>query len=561
MDNLSIAIALHEIADLLELRGDSPYKARAYRGAAAALEALPEEAATLVARGGLLKVHGIGQSTAEKIVELLATGRCAYLDEVREAVPPGLRELVAVPGLGATTAALLYSRMGIASLDDLELAARQGRLRDLPGFSPRKEQAILQKLPGVRAHQTRAAIAALAPLAYAIAAALRGHPAVVQAEVAGGLRRQCDTVGDADIVVATERPDAVLDAVAALPLVRKVSDRRPGALSVQTSLGWQVEVFTCAPASFGAALVQATGSAAHLDQLAARAGGRIPLGAAAPFATEEALYAALGLAWIPPELREGAGEIAVAAGGVTPRLVTEADLRGDLHCHTSASDGTATVPEMAQAAADLGYAYLAITDHSPLLKITRGLDPERLARHAAEIRRLGQVGQTRLLVGCEVDILADGRLDQPPEALERLDVVVASVHMRYSQDGPAMTERICRALRTGRVHILGHPTGRLVQRRDPFDVDLDQVFAVAAEHGVALEMSADPHRLDLRAELAKRARAAGCRLAIGTDAHSAPALAERSWGIGQARRAGLAPADIINCLDLPALAQWLQPRP
>ncbi len=568
VDNFSLALALYELADLLELRGEDAFKVRAYQRAAQALEQLPEEAAAIAARAGaagLMKVPGIGKAIAEKLMELLTTGSLARLEELRAALPPGLKQLVAVPGLGARTASLLFGRLGIASLDDLELAARQGRLRDLPGFSRRREEQVLAKIPAVRQRLTRTPSAALLPLARAMATALAAQPGVQRAEVAGSLRRGCDTAADIDLVLAAVDPGPALQA---LGILRSAQETEPGHWQAESSRGHRIDVYITPTAGFGAAWLWATGSAPHLEQLQARAAaGGAALGPAGLQAaggglvaagTEAEIYGALGLAWVPPELREGEGEVDQAAAGALPRLIEAADLRGDLHTHTRASDGVATLAEMAQAAADLGHAYLAITDHSPLVRVTNGLDPERLAAQRAEVRRLAQVGPTALLHGCEVDIRQDGSLDLPDAALAELDVVVASVHMRYNQDEVLMTERICRALATGRVHILGHPTGRLVGSRDPFDVDLDRVFALAAERGVALEISADPARLDLSGELAHRAHRAGCCFAIGTDAHATAALAEAGWGVQQARRAALTAADVINCLELAELRAWLR---
>jgi len=571
VDNFSLALALYELADLLELRGEDPFKIRAYRKAAQALEQLPEEASAIAARAGaagLMALPGVGKAIAEKLIELLTTGRLQKLEELRTALPPGLKELVAVPGLGAHTASLLFSRLGVASLDDLELAARQGRLRDLPGFGPRKEQQVLARLPAVRQRLTRTSSAALLPLARALAAALAAQPGIQRAEVAGSLRRGCDMAADIDLLVAAGDPTALAAALPLLNVLRSFEAVAPDHWRAESSRGHKIDVYITQPVSFGAAWLWATGSQRHLEDLTARASaGGLRLGSdglwrsdgsLAAAAEEAEVYAALGLDPVPPELREGEGEVELAAAGALPRLITAADLRGDLHTHTRASDGTATVAEMGQAAADLGYAYLAITDHSPLVRVTNGLDPERLAAQRAEVRRLGRVGSATLLHGCEVDIRQDGSLDLPDEALAALDVVVASVHMRYGQDETAMTERVCRALESGYVHILGHPTGRLVGGRDPFDLDLDRVFALAAERGVALEMSADPARLDLSGELARRANQAGCLFAIDTDAHATASLGEVGWGVLQARRAGLTATDVINCLELADLQAWLK---
>jgi PHP domain. len=546
MDNLTVAEALYEIADLLEFTGGDPFKVRAYRKAAEAVGLLPEPVADLAREGRLTRVPGIGKAIAAKIGELLETGRIGYLEELRQAVPPGVVDLTRVPGLGARTAMLLYRRLGVDSLEALELAAREGKLRELPGMGPRREAAILEAVERVRRRPDRVSIGVALPVAEALLQHLRSHPAVLRAEVAGSVRRRQETVADIDVVIATREPAAVreyLDSLPALP--------RP------------LDPVLVPPEAFALTLLERTGSPAHLAELAGqgfdpRRTGETPAeagpGSAAP---DAAVYRAMGLPYIPPELREGRGEVAAARAGRLPRLVTLSDLRGDLHVHTTASDGTATLAEMAEAARALGYRYLAICDHSQSLTIARGLTPERLREHVAAIRRLDQWEDFRLLAGAEVDILRDGSLDYPDELLAELDVVVASLHSHLGLPAEEQTERLLRAIANPHVDIIGHPFGRVIARREPAALDFERVLEACARTGTALEISASPSRLDLSDVHARLAREAGVKLVINTDAHSVRELEHMPYGVWQARRGWVEPGDVLNAMDLPDLLDWL----
>ncbi len=549
MNNLDVATALYEIADLLELKGDEPFKVRAYRKAGEALALLSDEVADLAHQNRLGSVPGIGKAISAKIQELLATGQIEYLEDLRRAFPPGVRDLTRVPGLGAKSAMLLYTRLGIDSLDRLELAARQGELRQVPGFSAKKEAAVLAALDRMRRLGDRLSIGAVLPVAEALIDALRRVPQVLRAEVAGSIRRRQETVEDIDLVVATSDAPAVFLWVKGLSIAGEVLMESADHLTLLTSLGRRIDLMAVPPERFGRALLLMTGPDAHLGAL-----GKIP---EAP--TEAELYQSLGLPWIPPELRQGHGELEAARAGRLPHLVTLADLKGDLHSHTRASDGTATLLEMAEAARALGHQYLAICDHSRSLSIASGLTPERLLAQIGEIRkRNAQWTDFRLLAGSEVDILKDGTLDFPDELLAQLDVVVASIHSHMGLDADAQTERLLRAIRNPHVDIIGHPTGRVIGRRDPYPFDFARVLQACAETGTALEISASPARLDLSAEMARQAREQGVRLVINTDAHTTRELELLPYGIGQARRAWLEPANLINTLDLPDLLSWLE---
>lgn len=562
VDNLTVAEALYEIADLLEFTGGDLFKVRAYRKAAEAVGLLLEQAADLVGAGHLTRVPGIGKAIAAKIAELVETGRIGYLEELRQSVPPGVLDLTRVPGLGARTAMLLYQRLGVDSLEALELAAQEGRLRDLPGLGPRKEAAIRAAAARVRRRPDRVSIGVAAPIAEAVVQHLRSHPAVLQALVAGSVRRRQETVADIDVVIATRDPEAV----------RAHLDRLP-------PLPRPVDPVLVSPEEFALTLFERTGSAAHLAELAGVVQvGTPPVAAEAvrPYAapgpatqdraapdpgeaeaTDAAVYRALSLPYIPPELREGRGEVAAARAGRLPRLITREDIRGDLHVHTTASDGTATLAEMAEAARELGHRYLAICDHSQSLAIARGLSPERLRQHVAAIRRLDQWEGFRLLAGAEVDILRDGTLDYPDELLAELDVVVASLHSHLRLSEAEQTERLLRAIANPHVDIIGHPFGRVIGRREPVALDFDRILEACARTGTALEISASPSRLDLSDRHARQAREAGVKLVINTDAHSVRELELLPYGVGQARRGWVEPEDVVNAMDLPDLLDWL----
>lgn len=556
MTNLEIAAVLYEIAELLQFMGDDAFKPRAYRRAAAAVQRIPAPVADLSRAGRLREVPSIGQAIAAKVTELVRTGRLGYLEELRRAVPPGVQALTRVPGVGGRTAMLLFRDLGIRDLDGLELAAREGRLRGVPGLGPKKESAILAALERLQQQGDWVLLGAVRALAVTLAEHLRTHPAVVQAEVAGSIRRWRELVTDIDIAVATGQPEAVLDYVTGLTIAGEVTERASDRVRMATSLGRAVEVVTAPPEGFGTLLVALTGSAAHLADLTDRGS---PLTGGLPAAPTEAdLYSALGLPWLPPELREGRGEVEAARAGRLPSLVELGQIRGDLHCHTTASDGTASLLEMAEAARALGHSYIAICDHSRSLAIARGLTPQRLALQAEEIRELNRRWTDfRLLRGSEVDILKDGSLDFPDEVLAELDVVVASIHSQMHLSEAEQTARLLRAIRNPHVDIIGHPTGRVLLRREPYALDLDRVIAACAETGTALEISASPARLDLRDEHTRLARERGVMLVINTDAHSVHELGLLPYGVGQARRGWVERSGILNTLGLPDLLTWL----
>lgn len=581
MQNLEVAWAFGEIADLLELQGADVFKVRAYRKAAAAVQTWLEDLSETAQSGRLLQIPGIGKALAEKIQECLNTGRMAYLEELRTAFPPGVRDLMQVPGVGARTAATLHQRLGVSNLADLAVAVADGRLLSLPGLGERKAAAIGTGLESLRRRSGRLPLGQALPLAELVLGHLRQAPGVVAAVAVGSLRRRADQVEGINLLVAAADPAPVLAACAGLPFLQDVraagpEDSPARAVAARTATGHPVQVWAVSPATWGGTLIWHTGSHRHLarlQELAAVRGLRLsPAGlsdhdgglqsAGEEGGPEAGIYQRLGLPWIPPELREDGSEVAAAAAGQLPHLIAAADLRGDLHTHTTWSDGSATLAEMARAAMALGYHYLGICDHSRSLTVARGLDADRVLAQWREIDDLNAnfaaAGHSfRLLKGSEVDILRDGSLDLPDAVLVQADVVVASVHSAFQLPAPEMAARLVRAMQNPYVDIIGHATGRLLGRREPYAVDMPALLAAARDTGTVLEINAHPQRLDIDDTWAQRAVAMGIRLSINTDAHAPARLADIDYGIGQARRGWVAAEHVINCRDLPDLQQFL----
>jgi DNA polymerase (family 10) len=569
MRNFEVARLFDLMADLLELRSENPFRIRAYRRAARNLEALPEDVQALAREGRLDEVPGIGADLAAKITEYLRTGRMKDLDAARRDIPAGVVELMNIPGLGPKTARLLYDKQGIRSLARLEALARAGKLRGLPGIQAKTEQNILKGIALVRKGQARLPLGRALPLAEELLRELGGLPEAEQIDVAGSIRRGKDTIGDIDLVVASAKPARVMAAFAGLPQVAEVLERGETKTSIRHREGIQVDLRVVQPACFGAALQYFTGSKQHnirVRELAGKKGLKLSeygvfhesTGRRRAGATEAEVYAAVGLPWIPPELREDQGEVEAALRGALPRLVEPGDLRGDLHCHTKASDGAPTIEALARAAKARGYEYVAITDHTVSARVARGLTADEMAAHAARIRAVRRrVAGIAVLAGAECDIRPDGSLDYPDAVLTQLDLVVGAVHSRFKQPKGEMTRRICRALENPHVAVLAHPTGRLLGERDPYDVDLEQVLATAKRHDKAVEINAHPRRLDLCDVHARRAHDLGVPVAIDTDAHVLDELDAIRLGIATARRAWIGKAEVINAWPLPKLRAWL----
>jgi DNA polymerase (family X) len=566
--NAEIAAMFDQAAELLEIKGGNPFRTRAYRRAARVIEGLPKSVAALLKGGeNLSELPGIGKDLAGKIAGIVATGKFDLLEALKRELPGDLGEIATLPGLGPKRVKILFDELGVRSIEDLRRAAKAGRLRDLHGFGPKAEEKLLAALAKPQGEK-RFKLAVAEAEAEALAQYLREGLDNAQVVVAGSYRRRRDTVGDLDILVTARHGEAAGDRLVNYENVASVLAHGPTRTAVLLRSGLQVDLRVVPEESYGAALMYFTGSKAHnivlrglandrgwkLNEYGLFEGARRIAGA-----TEEEVYKKLGLAFVPPELREDRGEVALAKKKWLPKLLTLSDIRGDLHAHTDWSDGTASIADMAAAAKDRGYAYLAITDHSLHVTVAHGLDTVRLSRQIDEIDRLNDtLDGFVVLKGIEVDILADGRLDLPDKILSRLDVVVASVHYKFDLTRHAQTERIIRAMDNRHVSILGHPTGRLIGEREPYDVDLERIIAAAHERGCYLEINAQPDRMDLTDAHAQAAKSMGVKLAISTDAHSTAQLGCMRFGIDQARRGWLEAADVINTRPLAELKKLLK---
>ena len=560
-DQKTIAQVLEQIAAFLELQGENPFRVRAFRSAAKAVAALSGSVADALADGSLAAAKGVGPATLAIVQEVAASGRSSLLEELRGQVPAGLVEMLQISGLGVAKIRQIHETLGIDSLPELEAAARDGRLARLPRFGQKTAENILKGIAFLRAASGYRLAHHAADEATGLCDALAALPGVTAAIITGDVRRRLEVVrGLSVVLVADVAPEEIYRRIGALPGVQEFSGQDERRVTLRVSGGAEAQVVVTTPRNVGGVLVQATGSEEHLAQLAAHARERgFTLDGAAlwhgstfvPTADESAFYAALGLAEIPPELREGRGEIAAAAAGTLPALLEPADLRGFLHCHTRASDGTNTVAELAAACRAQGYAWMGITDHSKAAAYAGGLSVADLQRQADEIDAFNATGPgIRVLKGIEADILADGVLDYEDPVLARLDFVIGSVHSRFSQSRAEMTARVLAAMDNPHLAILGHPTGRLLLSRDPYQVDMDAVIAKAIANGVAIEINADPHRLDLDWRLLREARDAGLRISIGADAHNLAGIANVAFGVGIARKGWLTRADVLNTLPV-----------
>jgi len=566
--NFEVASLLLEIADILEIQQENAFRVRAYRKGAQAVEALPEDLASVAARGELLDIPGIGKDLAAKIQECLACGQIAYLEELRRQIPAGVVQLMRIQGLGPRTARLLFDQMGVDSIDKLEALCLAHKLAGLPGIKRKTEENILKGIQVWRSGRERVPIGSALEIADAVVARLKELASVRQIAVAGSLRRRRETVKDIDILAVSEQPAEVMERFVGLHGVAEVVARGETKSSVRLR-DIQVDLRVVETESFGAALQYFTGSKQHnirVREMAQRRGLKVSeygvfeesSDRRVAGATEAEVYAAVGLPFIPPELREDAGEIEAALDGRLPTLVTEADVRGDLQLHTTWSDGLPSVAELAAAAQARGYAYIAVTDHSKSATIARGMSEERLLQMLADVESVNRTRSGfRVLAGCEVDIQADGELDFPDELLRRLDLVQVSVHSRFKMSRDEMTARIVRAVRHPLVHILGHPTGRLLGERAPYELDLEAVLQAARASGTAVEINASPQRLDLNDVAARRAKELGIPIVISTDAHAVPHLDFMRFGVDVARRAWLTAADVLNTRQEPDLRTWL----
>ena len=586
MDKKEIVTLFEDIATLLELKGENPFRVRAYTNAARTLASLTTDLRPLADEGRLTEIKGIGADLAAKITEALTTGHLKLHDELLDSLPAGLLDLLRIPGFGPKKAKAVYDHLQVNSLAKLEAACQSGAVAQLDGFGEKSQQNILAGIALIRRFSGRHLVPAADAAAQPVLAALRAHAGVLRAAVAGSLRRGRETIGDVDFIVSARPADApgIIAAFTALPGILSVSAQGPTKASVVLAGGVQADLRVVSDEQYAFALNYFTGSKEHNIALRARALKRKQLslneygfspaaeqeksakelGSRLPCLTEEALYAALDLAYIPPELREDMGELEAAASGPLPRLVEMADLRGTFHCHSTWSDGHDSIEALARAAQALGFEYIGLADHSRSEWQANGLDVHRVRQQAAEVKKLNarfaQQG-FRVLFGAEVDILADGALDYDEETLDLFDYVIAAVHNRFTLSAAAMTERICRALAHPKVTMLAHPTGRLLLEREAYPVNMPDVIAAAAQHRKIIEINAHPRRLDMDWRLWKHAQELGVQCAINPDAHRVADLHFLALGVGIARKGWLTPADVINCRPLKEIEQmWPRRR-
>ena len=566
--NADIGAIFEEIADLLEIQGENPFRIRAYRNAARTVGEYRQDLKTLLDRDEPLpKLPGVGADLAGKIREICSRGSSALLERLHRDMPAAITELLKIPGLGPRRVRLLHDALEVESLDELRRAVRSGKIRDVPGFGERTEAQIREALERRSREEPRLKLAVAAQYASTLTAHLKTVPGVTAVIVAGSFRRRRETVGDLDILVAAGRPAPVMERLRGYDEVRAVLASGESRSSVMLRSGLQVDVRVVPHESFGAALHYFTGSKAHniaIRRLGQARGLKVNeygvFRGATRIAgdTEASVYEAVGLPYIPPELREDRGEIEAARRGELPQLVALADLKGDLHLHTRASDGRDTIRDMALAAKAAGLSYVAVTEHSRRLTVARGLDPQRLAKQIDEIDRLnGTLSGVTVLTGIEVDILEDGSLDLPDSALKRLDLVVAAVHSAFGLPRRRQTERILRALDNPYVNLLAHPSGRLLGEREACDLDMLRIVRKAKRNGCFLELDAQPDRLDLDDVHCRMARDEGVLVSIDSDAHGVGDFAHLQYGIGQARRGWLSPAEVLNARPLPELRSFL----
>lgn len=570
MKNLIIAEIFEDIADILEIKGDNPFKIRAYKRAALSMRALAEDVETLAEDGNLLEIPGIGKDLEAKIVEVIKTGRLKHYEELKKEVPQAILDLMSVPGVGPKTAKVLYEKLKIKNMDDLEKKARQHKISGLPGLKEKAEENILRGIELVKKRSERMSLKEALDLGKELVAKLKKAPGIKRISVAGSLRRMKETVRDIDILVTSHKHKAVMNAFVKLPMVESVLAHGDTKSSILTESGVQVDVRVVEEESFGAALVYSTGSQAHnihIRHIAKTMGLKVneygvfneKTGKKIAGAEEADVYKALKLAYIQPELREDRGEIEAASKGALPDIIKLSDIKGDLHVHTKWSDGVHSIEEMARAAKALGYEYVALTDHSKTLKVARGLSEKDVLRKLEEIERINKkLKGIRILSGTEVDILQDGSLDYDDNILKRFDIVVAAIHSGFKQSKERLTNRVVKAMESGRVHILAHPTGRLMGSRDAYELDFDKVFKTAKATRTFLEISSFPDRLDLDDINSRAAKDAGVKLAIGTDSHMADQLSSMALGVSVARRAWLEKKDVLNTFKLAGMLKLIK---
>ena len=572
MTNQQLAKIFQTIADLLEIKEENIYKILAYRKAADSLSNLSQDVNEIWKEGKLTEVDGVGKAIAEKIDELLSTGRLGFLEKLESEVPPSLAELLQVPDLGPKKIALFWKQLGITNITELDNAAREGKLRGLPGMGEKSEAKIIAGIEALSRRSKRVSLGRAWPFAQELLEYLRKIPDVKAVELGGSLRRMRSTIGDIDILAAAKDSGAVMDAFISRKDVSRVLGKGETKASVEFTHGLQAQLWVHPTEHWGTALVYATGSKDHnvrLREYAVKKGFSLSEhsfkredGSEVFYADEEGVYSSLGLPWIPPELREDRGEVQAAISGKLPRLVEIKDIISELHSHSTWSDGKLSIREMAEAAEKHGYELLAITDHTSSLGIVQGMTPEDVREQRKEIDALlkDMEGRIHILQGAEVEIKSDGSLDYPDDVLAELDIVVASLHSGLRQPREKITDRLIKAMHNPHVDIIGHPTGRLYPDREPSDLDMAAVLAAAVETGVALEINAHPSRLDLDDVHARRAIDMGIKLSINTDAHSDLDMDLMNFGVSSARRAWVEAGSVINTWSVQKLMEWLKSR-
>jgi DNA polymerase (family 10) len=564
--NEEVEQLLQEYADLIAISGGDPFKTRAYEKAARSVGGYHGDVSTLDLKG-LGKIPNVGKSIAEKVLEYFRTGTVQAVEELRQLIPDGVRALMGIPGLGPKKAMVLYEELHVTSMEELMDALHEGRLRDVKGFGPKTEENLLRGIHNMQQSGGRIQLGAAVDLAEEILGELGSMKEARRSTYAGSLRRMCETIGDVDLLVASETPAKVMDAFASMAYVERVLAKGDTKSSILTTKGLQVDLRVVEPSVWGAALQYFTGSKAHnirIREIAVRKGlklseyglFRAKSGKLIVAETEEEVYERLGLPWIPPTLREDRGEVEAAQAGELPDLLEEKDIVGDLHTHTDLTDGLAPLGVMIEAARARGYQYYAVTDHAPLLYMQRMTKEKALAQRE-ELRVLEGKGDMTLLHGSELNIQPDGSLDWEDEFLEGFEVLVASVHSQFNQTREEMTKRIVRAMENPYVNTIGHPTARMLGKRPPIDVDIEEVFKAAVRTGTALEINSFPDRLDLRDEHVRWARELGVKFAVDTDSHAAPHLNHMRFGVATAQRGWVTKDDVINTWPLPKLRKFL----
>jgi DNA polymerase (family 10) len=570
LKNLELSQIFEQIAKILKIKGENPFKIRAYEKITLVLENLPIDIETIYHQGGLNNIPGVGAGIAKKIEEFLTTGKLEYYEKLKETIPTGVIELLDIPEVGPKTAKLLYEKLEVDNIEKLERAIKEHQIKDLPGMGEKSETNILRGIELYKRRKERFLLGRALPLAEEMVESLSQLKETNKISFAGSLRRKKETIGDIDILVTSQNPEKIMKTFTSLPQVREILAEGPTKSSIITNDDLHIDVRVVEPISFGAALQYFTGSKAHnikLRELALKRNLKIneygvfevESGNRIAGEKEEEVYQALNLPFIPPELREDRGEIEAAQENRLPQLIGYSQIKGDLHLHTKWSDGAHTIKQMAEAAKKRGYKYIAITDHSQSLKFAGGLIEERLREQVEEIQKLNQeLKDFTILSGIEVDIKSNGSLDFSDEILSKLDVVIAAIHSGFKQESKIITERIIKAMQNRFVNIIAHPTGRLIGYRESYQVDINEMMEVAAKTGTILEINSYPERLDLNDIYCRMAKEKGVQLAIETDAHSIEGLTFMDLGVAVARRGWLEEKEVINTLPLDKLLKRLK---